>query len=68
MKYLKTYEIFESEKKSKKKIGWFAKWCHNLGYSGAKRGKCYGKKKKDVKELDLEKDYYYTIKNGKYII
>lgn len=56
------------EKKSKRKIGWFQKWCHNLGYSGVKNGKCYGRKKKHVKQMDFGKDYYYDIVDGKNVI
>ena len=46
MKYIK-------RPKSKRKIGSFAKHCINLGYKGAKDGRCYpiGGKKKDRKEL-----------------
>ena len=65
MKNISTYKIFE--RKSKRKIGSFAKHCMNLGYSGAKKGRCYGKKKKEseIKQMDFGKDYYYDLKEGK---
>lgn len=66
MNHLSTYKVFE--KKSKRKIGWFAKWCHNLGYSGVKNGKCSGKKKKHVRNMDFSKDYFYNMEDGKCVI
>lgn len=62
MKHLSKYRIFE-KKKSKRKIGSFAKHCMNLGYSGAKKGRCFGKKKPTSVVMDYDKDYYYDKKN-----
>lgn len=64
MKHLQYYKLFE--KKSKRKIGKWAKWCMNLGYAGVKNNKCYGKKKKPgtFTELDWDKDYYYDAKSN----
>ena len=67
MKYLEEYKIFES--KSKRKIGWFVKHCVDIGYSGAKNGRCCGKREKKRKvfqgyklPLTFDKDYYYDKK------
>lgn len=64
MKYLKTFEELKytkDGKKSKRKLGWFAKHCIGLGYKGVKNGKCVGTKVKNPPQLDFDKDYYYDI-------
>ncbi len=66
MKYLKTFEELKytkNGKKSKRKLGSFAKHCIGLGYSGCKNGRCFGKKKKNPEHIDFEKDYYYDLDN-----
>ena len=68
MKYIETYRLFELKytkgaKKSKRKLGWFAKHCINLGYKGAKNGRCYGTKVKNPEHLEYDKDYYYDVES-----
>lgn len=69
MKYIETYKLFELKytkgaKKSKRKLGWFTKHCINLGYKGAKNGRCYGTKVKNPEHLEYDKDYYYDVKES----
>lgn len=65
MIYLQAFEKLKytkDAKKSKRKIGSFAKHCLNLGYSGVKNNKCSGtKKKNNIEHLDYSKDYYYDL-------
>lgn len=65
MKYIQSFSLFEAAftkdgKKSKRKLGKFAKHCISLGYSGCKNGKCYGKKKEPI-DLKFDKDYFYDV-------
>jgi hypothetical protein len=62
MKYLKTFEELKftlNGKKSKRKMGWFAKHCIGLGCKGVKNGRCWGKKSKNPPDIDMTKDYYW---------
>jgi hypothetical protein len=65
--HLKTFEELKytkGAKKSKRKIGSFAKHCICLGYKGTKGGKCYGKKVKNPEQLDFDKDYFYDLEDN----